>query len=83
MTREELEKLKNVDIRSADSSSLVDISTVKVDMSLPVVERVKAYLQQIGNPYCFIDHGIKVKVCFSGEKSMEECLKSAIAIDAK
>ena len=32
-------------------------------------------------PYCYLDHGIKVRICFSGKRLFEECLKSAVTID--
>jgi len=32
---------------------LVDIRDVVIDRDLPKEERIKSYLQQIKNPYCF------------------------------
>ena len=40
-----------------DLSELVDIRDVVIDKSLPLEDRVKSYVEQIKNPYCF-----KVKV---------------------
>ena len=51
MTREELEKLKNVDIKTVKKEDLVDINTVKINTDLPVKERVEDYIRQIKNPY--------------------------------
>ena len=36
-----------------DLSELVDIRDVVIDKSLPLEERVKSYVEQIKNPYCF------------------------------
>ena len=78
MTREELEKLKNVDIKTVKKEDLVDISTVKINTDLPVKERVEDFIRQIKNPYCYLDHGVIVKLTFSGDKDMEECLRSIV-----
>ncbi len=85
MTREEarallrqLEEMKNVDVRTVDRESLVDISTVKIDTTLPPVERIVDYIQQIKNPYCYLDHGMVVKISFAGKRSIEEALRHYI-----
>ena len=78
MTKEELKKLREVDIKTVEREDLVDISTVKVDTSLPIRERISDYIKQIKNPYCYLDHGVVVKISFSGNKDLEECLKSIV-----
>ena len=78
MTREELEKLKNVDIKTVRKEDLVDISTVKINMDLPVKERVEDFIRQIKNPYCYLDHGVVVKISFAGKSKLQDCIKTAI-----
>ena len=78
MTREELEKMKNVDIKTVKKEDLVDINTVKINTDLPVKERVEDYIRQIKNPYCYLDHGVVVKLSFTGTKNLEECLRSIV-----
>ena len=53
MTKDELEKLKNTNIRDIDRNSLVDINDVEINPSLPVEEKIKSYIEQIKNPYIF------------------------------
>lgn len=74
----ELEVMKNVDVRTVDKSTLVDISTVEIDTSLPPVERIVDYIRQIKNPYCYLDNGMVVKISFAGKRSMEEALRHYI-----
>ena len=69
------------DINECDRDELVDISTVKIDTTLPVKERIRDYIRQIKNPYCYLDHGVVVKISFSGKKSLIECLKAAFSAD--
>lgn len=73
-----LEEMKNVDVRTVDKSTLVDINTVEIDTSLPPTERIIDYIRQIKNPYCYLDHGMVVKVSFAGKRSMEEALRHYI-----
>ncbi len=56
--------LKNVDIRTVDKSILKDMSDVKIDTSLPIPERVAAFLEQIKNPYVFKVGDVAVKVSY-------------------
>ena len=79
---EELKKMAQTDIREVDRSQLVDIDSVKINTDLPVEERVKDYLLQIKNPYCYLSHGIIVKIGFRGKRTLEECLKSCVLMEA-
>ncbi len=75
---EELEALSAVDVRTVDPAGLVDIESVKIRTDLPERERVLDYLEQIKNPYCYLYHGIVVKLSFSGKCRLEDCLKDCI-----
>lgn len=60
-----------------DRAQLKDVSEVRIDTSLPCAERMKQYVEQIGNPYCYLDHGIVVNVEFGDATvSLQERLKS-------
>lgn len=48
-----------------DISELVDIRSVEIDTSLPVEERIKSYIQQVKDPYCFRVGDVKVRVAFA------------------
>ena len=45
--------------------TLKDIRSVRIDASKPPSERVKAFVEQIGNPYCYLDSGVVVEVGFA------------------
>lgn len=55
------------EMTTSDLSDLVDIRDVKVDRSLPAEERVKSYVEQVKNPYCFRVGNVKVHVSFAAE----------------
>lgn len=77
-----LRVLSEVDIRTVDSKSLVDIKDVKIREDLPIPERIRDYIQQIKNPYCYLSHGTVVKVRFTGSRTLEECIGSCVSMEA-
>ena len=78
VTREELKKMSEVDIRTVNPDELVDIADVKINTELPEKERMLDFIRQIGNPYCYKCNGMVVKVRFAGKQRLEDCLKAAM-----
>ncbi len=75
ITNDDLKKMKNVDIKTVDVESLRDIRDVKIDPDLPREERIKSFLDQIGNPYLFRCNGHVVRVKFAEtDRTLEDCL---------
>ena len=64
-TKEELEAMKNVDIRTVDIDTLRDIRDVTVNTDLPKKERILDFIRQIGNPYCYRHGKYVVKISFT------------------
>lgn len=61
-------------------NNLVDIRDVKIDRTLPTEERVKSYIEQVKNPYCFRVGDVKVHVSYSAEvRTMNDCFSAMIA----
>lgn len=61
-------------------TDLVDIRDVKVDRSLPTEERVRSYVEQIKNPYCFRVGDVKVRVSYADKaKSLDDSFGEMIA----
>jgi hypothetical protein len=61
-----IEQMKNIDIRTVDINSLIEADTVKVDIDLPKIERMKLVAKQMGDClYCFKTGGIAVKIGYS------------------
>lgn len=65
LTREEIQSMQNVDIKTVDRESLRDIRDVKVNTELPKQERILDFIRQIGNPYCYRHSKYVVKVRFA------------------
>ena len=64
-TREQIEAMQNVDIRTVDPDTLRDIRDVTVNTNLPKQERILDFIRQIGNPYCYRHGKYVVKVSFT------------------
>lgn len=78
ITSEELKKMKEVDIRTVDRSTLVDAESVQLGSELSAKERIAEYIRQVGNPYCYLYKGMAVKISFSGKRKLEDCLKDSL-----
>ena len=48
-----IEDMKNIDIRTVDPETLVDVNTIELDENLSPEERAAEFLRQVKNPYCF------------------------------
>ena len=64
-TREQVEAMQNVDIRTVDPDTLRDIRDVTVNTDLPKQERILDFIRQIGNPYCYRHGKYVVKISFT------------------
>ena len=64
-TKEQIEAMQDVDIRTVDPAGLRDIRDVKVNTDLPKRERILDFIRQIGNPYCYRHGKYVVKVSFT------------------
>lgn len=67
-TKQELEAMKNVDVKTVNPDTLVDIRDVKVNVDLPKKERILDLINQIKNPYCFKCGDVIVKVTFEDKE---------------
>ena len=63
-----LYEMRNVDIRTVDPATLHDRKDVRIDSRQPREKRIASYIRQIGNPYCYMDDGIVVKIGFLNTK---------------
>lgn len=71
-----IEELMQVDVRTVDPETLVDIRTVKIDKALPVEERQREFVRQIGNPFCFKVGKVAVGVGFAENgPTFEQCME--------
>ena len=64
-----------------NSQPLVDIRDVKLDSRLEQPERIRSFLQQIKNPYCFKVGDIVVNVAYTeGGATLNDCFADMLSI---
>lgn len=56
-----IEEMKAVDIQTVDPDTLVDITQISIDENLPKEQRIREYIRQVKNPYCYKVNGIKLR----------------------
>ena len=79
MTKEELQRMKQMDIRSAMPDTLADISKIEIDMKKPVASRVEEYVQKVGNPFLVRVGEYVVKIGYSDcDETLNDRMKQYI-----
>lgn len=83
-TLDELNKLKQVDIRKADPDQLVDLRNVEINEKESVENRLNQYIEAVHNPYLVKigDYIVKFSYQDSGE-GIEEKMLSYVSRMAK
>lgn len=72
-----VEAMKSIDPRTVDRSTLMQRSSVRLDPSAPREERLRDFIQQIKNPYCYLDGKTVVKITFANTATtIEDCLEN-------
>ena len=51
LTKERLEEMAAVDVRTVDISTLTDLRDIEIDTSLPVPQKLDAFARQANNVY--------------------------------
>lgn len=76
----DLEKMKEVDLEKIDKDELVDINDVKIDINQTKEEKIKSFINQIKNPYCYKCGKVTIKISFSDNgKSLEDLMSDYIS----
>ena len=79
----QIRQMKNRDIRTIEQHELRELPQDAVEHGLPQEEKLKNLLDKVGNPYCYLDNGIIVKLNFAPRESstlserIGKCFQSA------
>ena len=72
-----VEAMKSIDPRTVDRSTLMQRSSVRLDPSAPREDRLRDFIKQIKNPYCYLDGKTVVKISFTNTATtIEDCLEN-------
>ncbi len=80
LTKETLDQMAAVDVRTVDISTLTDLRDIEIDTSLPVEKKLDAFAKQAANVYVnrIGDYVVKVRFQESGasiDDKMSEYLR--------
>ena len=67
LSQVDFEALRQVDVRTVDPDTLVDIKELDIDKTLPREQRMAEFVRQVKNPYCFKVGKVAVSVGYSGD----------------
>ena len=71
-----IEAMNTVDPKNVDRRALVQRSSVRLSPDGPREDRLRDFIRQIKNPYCYLDGKTVVKITFSNtDTTMEDCLE--------
>ena len=71
--------MKNIDVTKVNREDLIDIKDVKINKNLQQDQRIKDFVNQIGNPYCYKYGDYIVKINFEDtEVTLTERLQELI-----
>lgn len=81
LSQVDFETLRQVDVRTVDPDTLVDIKELDIDKTMPREQRMAEFVRQVKNPYCFKVGKVAVSVGYSGdgvtfEQRMEHYLQT-------
>lgn len=65
MSKEELQRMEQMDVRDANPDMLADISEIEIDMKKSVDDRADDYVQKVGNPFLVKVGEYVVKIGYS------------------
>ena len=79
LSKEELHRMEQADIRAAVPENLVDISNMEVDMKKSASARAEDYVQKVGNPFLVRVGEYVVKIGYSDcEETLNDRMKQYI-----
>lgn len=78
-TKNMLETMKEIDVRTVERDTLVDIRDIEINPSLPKKDKVLQFIRQIRNPYCYRCGNFIIKVSFANtDISLQDRLNTYI-----
>ena len=72
LTKEELYRMEQADIREAVWDNLPDICQIEIDKKKPVPQRAQEYVQKVGNPFLVRVGAYTVKLGYYRRKERAE-----------
>lgn len=72
LSRVDFDALRQVDVQTVDPDTLVDIRKIKINENLSREERMKEFVKQVKNPFCFKVGKVAVSIGYANDGSTFE-----------
>ena len=63
-----------------EAGEIRDLADVVIPEGVPVGERVASFVEQVGDPYEFMSHGVRVRISFAGQIPIEEAVARMLGV---
>ena len=71
------EAMKSINLKTVDRSTLVQRDSIRLEPTDPQNDRLRDFIRQIKNPYCYLDGKTIVKITFAKtDITLEDCLEN-------
>jgi hypothetical protein len=71
------EAMKSINLKTVDRSTLVQRDSIRLEPTDPQNDRLRDFIRQIKNPYCYLDGKTVVKITFAKtDITLEDCLEN-------
>ena len=71
-----VETMRSVNPKTIDRSTLVQRDSIRLEPAAAQDDRLRDFIRQIRNPYCYLDGKTVVKISFSKtDTTLEDCLE--------
>lgn len=72
-----IETMKSINLKTVDRSTLVQRDSIRLEPTDPQNDRLRDFIRQIKNPYCYLDGKTVVKITFAKtDITLEDCLEN-------
>ena len=74
-----LKKMQSTDIESCEKSSLTDIKSLNIEADKQQTDKIKAFVEYVGNPYLLRIGETVVEVEYTGKRSFSEAITNLLS----
>lgn len=79
LNKDTLSEFKNEAFNPENKKDLKELTSIIIDRNEPIEQRFEKYINDIGNPYCFLVNGKRVRITYDNDnKTLEKSLDNYI-----
>lgn len=79
ITKSQLDECRKADFNTCNTNDLPDVTSMKIDIDEPIINRTKKYFKDVKNPYMFRVGDVGVKINCSGDKDLSDSIVNIVS----